>query len=76
MTSKHYKWQTRWHVANGIATHDTGLVVSIAGGQPRANNARQVIESLTPKHGHNAPDMVARLLRAAGPLMASALPRS
>ena len=67
MTSKKYGWQKRWQVdrAAGTAHHDTGLQVAAAGGQVRANNAQQVQTVLAEKHGHNAPEMVQRLLKEA-----------
>lgn len=67
MTSKKYGWQKRWTVdsAAGTAHHDTGLQVAGVGGQVRANNAQQVQQVLAEKHGHNAPQMVQRLLKEA-----------
>lgn len=67
MTSKKYGWQKRWQVdrAAGTAQHETGLHVAAAGGQVRANNAQQVQTVLAEKHGHNAPEMVQRLLKEA-----------
>lgn len=71
MTSKHYRWQTRWQVdhSSGTAQHDTGLMVRVVGGQPQANNAQQVQQQLAIKHGHNAAEMVRRLLKEAGQLL-------
>ncbi len=67
MTSKKYGWQKRWQVdrAAGTAQHETGLQVAVAGGQVLANNAQQVQTVLAEKHGHNAPEMVQRLLKEA-----------
>lgn len=45
--------------------HDTGLQVAAADGQVRANNAQQVQAVLAEKHGHNAPEMMQRLLKEA-----------
>lgn len=71
MTSKHYRWQTRWRVdhAAGTAQHDTGLMVHMMGGRPQANNGQQVQQLLAEKHGHNAAAMVQRLLKEAGQLL-------
>lgn len=69
MTSKHYRWQTRWRVAGGLATHETGLQVQLVHGQPHAANAQAVQAALAPKHGHNAAAMVQRLLREARTLL-------
>lgn len=71
MTSKHYKWQARWRVdqSAGVATHESGLVVRMAGGQAVADNADQVREALAVKNGHNAAAMVARMLREAAALI-------
>jgi len=67
MTSKKYGWQKRWQVdtATRTAHHDTGLHVAALGGNVSANNAAQVQQALTAKHGHNAPEMVRRLLKEA-----------
>lgn len=67
MTSKKYGWQKRWTVDRGAGTaqHDTGLQVALLGDQVRANNAQQVQTVLAEKHGHNAPEMVQRLLKEA-----------
>ena len=65
MTGKHYRWQTRWRVdrAAGEARHDSGLVVRFdAAGAARAVNADEVRAQLAVKHGHNAPQMIARML--------------
>lgn len=67
MTSKKYGWQKRWQVDidGGLAQHDTGLQVSMIRGELRAGNAQQVQTALAVKHGHNAPEMVRRLLKEA-----------
>lgn len=69
--SKHHMWQTRWAVdrAARTATHESGLVVSMPGTEPRANNGAQVMQQLALKNGHNAAAMVARLLREAAALI-------
>lgn len=72
MTSKHYRWQTRWQLADGLATHETGLRVRLAAGRPLAQNADEVHSALAPKHGHNAAAMVQRLLREAAQLLGAA----
>ena len=71
MTSKKYGWQKRWAVDHtaGTAQHDTGLMVRMMGGQVSPNNAQQVETALSAKHGHNAPEMVRRLLKEAQILM-------
>lgn len=72
MTSKHYRWQTRWQLdtAAGLATHESGLRVRLAAGQaPQPENAAEVQAQLAQHHGgHNAPLMLARLLKEAGQL--------
>lgn len=72
MTSKKYGWQKLWTVdrATNTAKHETGLTVK--DGQRGARvviGAEQVIADLTPKHGHNASDMVRRLVKEAGILL-------
>ncbi len=65
MTSRRYKWQTRWTYDAGakLATHADGLQVSLASGQAQALNAAAYTEAMTPKHGgHNAPLMLRRLM--------------
>lgn len=69
MISKHYRWQTRWQIAAGLATHETGLRVRLADGRPAPENADEVRAALTPKHGHNAAAMIERLLREAAELL-------
>ena len=80
MTSKHYRWQTRWAVdkAAGTARHECGLVVRVSGpGVPAAaDNAPKILAALAVKHGgHNAPRMLERMLREAAELIASDRPR-
>ena len=76
MTSKHYRWQTRWtiDVAAREARHECGLVVRFsaipAGGScvahsAQALNAEPVRAALAEKHGHNATAMIERMLREA-----------
>ena len=74
MTSKKYGWQKRWQVDRmaGKAEHDTGLKIAIVGGQPQAINADDVQAALSVKHGHNAPEMVRRLLKEARILLVQA----
>lgn len=68
MSSKHYKWQTRWQVdlATGVCTHDSGLRVQ--GTRTRehwsvaALNWPAVERALAAKHGHNTAAMGRRLL--------------
>lgn len=74
MTSKHYRWQTRWQLDRtaGTATHDCGLVVRFAAdtgpdGQPA--NGLETLAALAVKNGpHNAPNMLRRLLKEAAEL--------
>lgn len=73
MTSKHYKWQTRWRVdrAAGLATHDSGLQVTFSSGQAQAVNQAEALAALAVKNGpHNAPQMLKRLVREAADLWA------
>lgn len=79
MTSKHYRWQTRWRLdlAAGTAVHESGLQVqlmqTLGGTIAEAVNADAIVQALAVKHGHNAPQMVARMLREARQLHAEAL---
>lgn len=79
MTSKHYLWQKRWRLdlAAGTAVHDTGLQVRLVhtdrGPGAEALNADATVQALAPKHGHNAPAMIQRMLREARQLHAEAL---
>lgn len=77
MTSKHYRWQTRWRIEPDArrAVHESGLVVAFdcaPGRLPRPRgqplNAADIESALTPKHGHNATTMIARMLREASEL--------
>ena len=73
MTSKKYGWQKRWQVhGDGTARHETGLMVRMNGGQATANNSQQVQAALAVKHGHNAAEMIRRLLKEANMLMGNA----
>lgn len=78
MTSKHYRWQTRWQLDQraGIARHDSGLIVRFTAGSSsagQAENAEATLASLAIKNGpHNAPQMLTRLLREAADLHAEA----
>lgn len=77
MTSKHYRWQTRWQLdqAAGIARHESGLIVSFtadSGGAGQAENAEATLAALAVKNGpHNAPNMLRRLLNEAAELYAN-----
>jgi hypothetical protein len=79
MTSKHYGWQKRWRLdlTAGTAEHDSGLQVRIVqtlrGPSAVALNADAIVQALAVKHGHNAPQMIERMLREAGRLHAEAL---
>lgn len=80
MTSRHYRWQTRWTVDAAAleARHESGLVVRFtrAGPSLRAElvNRAETVAALTPKNGaHNAPRMVDRMEREAVQLMGEAL---
>ena len=63
--SPRYRWQLRWHLdrAARIAMHDTGAVVRIVGRLPIADDPFGIIDGLAVKHGHNAPEMLQRMLR-------------
>ena len=75
--SKHYAWQSRWTLDRqaGTARHECGLTVNMGGGQPRPINEAQTIAALTPKNGHNAAAMVARMMREAAAVWAAPTPR-
>lgn len=74
MTSKHYRWQTRWQLdpATGTATHECGLIVKFTastGPDGQAVNGPETLASLAVKNGpHNAPNMLRRLLKEAAEL--------
>lgn len=72
MTSKKYRWQTRWRhdAAAGVWVHDTGLQVQCTGGAaPQLLNGAAVAAALAPHHGpHNVPAMLQRLGREAATL--------
>lgn len=80
MTSRHYRWQTRWRVdlAARTAAHDCGLIVRLVdtprgpGAEP-VNAAAIELELAKTHGGHNAPRMVVRMLREARQLHAEAL---
>ena len=69
MTSKHYRWQTRWRVdlAAGRLMHSSGFIVEVRpGGELAPVNRGEIIAALAGQHGgHNAPVMVRRLEREA-----------
>lgn len=58
--SRHYKWQAQWTVADGVATHTSGVIVTARGCTvPAAVNS-----ALASKHGpHNTPQVLDRLAR-------------
>ena len=70
MTSKHYRWQTRWRIEGRRAIHESGLVVEFDSdpgtrqiGIPA--NARKIESALRERHGHNARAMILRLVKEA-----------
>ncbi len=72
MSSKSSLWQARWEIdqAQGLAVHDSGLRVRLKDGKGAAENAAEVAQAFTPKHGpHNAPAMVQRLVREGAQLL-------
>ena len=81
MTSKHYRWQTRWQIDASAreARHECGLVIAFncaPGDQVRpagtARNADAIAAALAPSKGaHNVPPMLARLMREASTLYGS-----
>jgi hypothetical protein len=80
MTSKHYRWQLRWQLDLDAATavHECGLQVHLTRTPgvmltATAVNAEEAVQALAVKHGHNAPQMLARMLREARQLHAEAL---
>ena len=77
MTSRHYKWQTRWtlDIPAGIAVHDSGFIVAFSSGTVgQALNADAILPALTAKNGgHNAPLMIDRMLREARQLHTEAM---
>lgn len=80
MTSKHYKWQTRWRqvAERGTLLHDTGIECRVApDGRASTTLTQQEAEAvLAVKNGpHNAPAMLRRLLREAEQLEATQAPR-
>ena len=82
MTSRKYKWQTRWTVDAAAleARHECGLVVRFTRTgpalRPELVNRAETVAALTPKNGaHNAPLMVDRMEREAVQLMGRALPQ-
>lgn len=77
-TSPRYRWQTRWRlVAPGCAVHIDGLEVRFDRNGLRAVNADEVRAALARVHGpHNAPVMLARLLKEARTLYAPPPPYS
>ena len=65
--STRYRWQIRWRlVAPGCAAHVDGLEVRFDGRGIRPANADEALAGLARVHGpHNAPVMLARLLKEA-----------
>lgn len=63
--SKRYKWQANWTVNDErtMATHQLGLVVRLTSEGHSVAGAESVIQQLSPKHGHNAAEMVRRMTR-------------
>lgn len=73
MTSRHFRWQLRWRINHSAAraVHDSGLVVHWRNGAAVPDDAAAHVTALAVKNGlHNAPIMLARLLREAGELFA------
>jgi hypothetical protein len=72
VTSKHYRWQTRWSVnaAAGTATHDTGIQVETRAGSVVIVDPEAATQILAVKNGpHNAPIMLKRLAREAAQML-------
>ncbi len=66
MGSKHSLWQAKWQLdqVEGVATHETGLIVRLEAGIGIAMNQAQTMKAIEPAHGaHNAAAMVQRLTR-------------
>ena len=84
MTSRRYKWQARWQWDAETETfeHDSGLQVRFkpGPGPGEAVNLADIMPALVAKNGgHNAPQMVQRMLGEAAQLraaMAAGLPAS
>ena len=78
MTSKHWKWQARWTVnlAARVAVHDSGIRVNLAGPRPTVEDYPAALAQLAATHGgHNAPRMLARMLREAAEVAEAAAAR-
>jgi hypothetical protein len=71
--SKHYRWQTRWTISAGRATHESGVIVDLQSG--RIVSGAEVLEALRAKHGHNLPAVLDRMQREAAALAAVDDPR-
>ena len=72
MQSKRSLWQARWDIdqREGLAVHDSGLRVRLAGELGQPENAADVEAALAPVHGaHNAKAMVQRLVREGAQLL-------
>ena len=65
--SPRYRWQIRWRlIAPGYAQHASGLEVRFGARWMRPANADDALAKLARVHGpHNAPVMLARLLKEA-----------
>lgn len=73
-TSRHYRWQTRWTISAGRATHETGVIVDLRSGQ--IISGAEVLDALRAKHGgHNLPAVLDRMQREAAALAAVDDPR-
>lgn len=77
MSSRRYKWQARWKwdASTQTATHECGLAVQFAADLPdgQAVNLPEILPALVAKNGgHNAPQMVRRMLAEARELRAAA----
>lgn len=67
MAGKNYRWQALWTVDHetGIATHESGIRVDIRAARFTDDCADAVDQLRAKNGGHNAPIMLARLLREA-----------
>ena len=74
--STRYRWQIRWRlIAPGYAQHVSGLEVRFGDGPMRSPNENETRSALARVHGpHNAPVMLARLLKEARILYAPTPP--
>lgn len=71
MPSKNHGWHKRWRLdlPSLTATHETGFCVryAVTGALVRAVplNLDETLAALEPKHGHNAPEMIRRMIKEA-----------